>query len=95
MKLSFAALALSFASSAVAWPALKRHYYGCLSQDDANTIVSEYAALQNHQGTAIGGPKRTAKQLLASDFSETSDSLNELIGLPVSSYSRNMLELLY
>lgn len=77
MKLSFTsiatllALSVSFVDGA------------CLSKAKANAIVSRYAAIQNHAASDLGGPKKTARQLIAPGYQETSDSLNELIGLPV------------
>ena len=56
----------------------------CLSSDDAEKLVAEYAALQALTASDIGDPTTTAQSILADDFQETSDSLNELIGLPVS-----------
>ena len=88
MKLSITALSLSLASTAVsiALPGGgggEYHGGGCLSQGTADTIVAEYAAIQAQVSSNLGSAKQTARQLLASDFQETSDSLNELIGLPV------------
>lgn len=90
MKFSITAAALALAGSVAAEPIHSYHrggyhgYSGCLSQDKANQIVAEYAAIQAQVPSDLGSAKRTAQRLLAPGFTETSDSLNELIGIPVS-----------
>ena len=87
MKFSLAAVALSLVSATVAkpFPPFFSHLEdNCLCQQEANEIVAQYAALQNHTASTLGGPRATARQLLSPAFQETSDSLNELLGLPVS-----------
>lgn len=83
MKLSRATIALSLASSAVAFPGHRRGYSGCLTQDTANTLVAEYAAIQAHASTSLGDTNATAAAIIATGYTEKSESLNSLIGLPV------------
>ena len=82
MKFTLAAAA-ALVSAVVAAPAYSAG--SCLSQSDAETIVNRYASIQSLTSSDLGGPKKTARKLLAPEFQETSDSLNELIGIPVSS----------
>ena len=86
MKLSIAAVALSMASAAFgrAMPQIEERADHCVCRSEALDIVARYAALQNLTTSDLGDPTTTANQILADDFQETSDSLNELIGLPVS-----------
>ena len=51
----------------------------CLSQSVAKTIVSDFASLLTSFSTA------TANKVLASDFTDTSDSINWLGGYPLGS----------
>ena len=57
--------------------------YGCISQSDAELLVSRYAAVIAGQSSDLGGPKKTARAIAAKGYSEQSDSANILGGLPV------------
>lgn len=56
---------------------------GCISQSDAETLVSRYAAVIAQMSSDIGGPVKTAKAIAAKGYMEQSDSANILGGLPV------------
>lgn len=60
------------------------HYSGCVSQDYAEKLVAEYAAVISGQSSDLGGPVKTARAIAYSDYEEQSDSANILGGLPVS-----------
>ena len=80
---TFAAATLATLASAL--PSPQSSYSGaCLTQSDADKLVAEYAAVQAHASSDLGGPWKTARAIIAPGFQETSDSLNELIGIPVS-----------
>ena len=49
----------------------------CLTTDTANTLINGFASLLTNYSNA------TANSLLASDFSDTSDSINQLAGYPI------------
>ncbi|KAK3724840.1 hypothetical protein LTR37_000888 [Vermiconidia calcicola] len=83
MKFSIAAAVLSLTTATFALPQATYDGDSCLSQADAETIVARYQAVQAHAASDIGGPRKTARKILAKDFQESSDSLNSLIGLPL------------
>jgi hypothetical protein len=62
----------------------KRQYSNstCLTQSDADDIVSRFLTVMLHFDMAKANA--TAQELFADDFSETSDSINTLGGNPVS-----------
>jgi hypothetical protein len=62
----------------------KRQYPNstCLSQSDAEDYVSKFMTVMLHDDMAKANA--TAQDLLATDFSETSDSINTLGGTSVS-----------
>ncbi|KAK3681217.1 hypothetical protein LTR37_020931 [Vermiconidia calcicola] len=75
----------SLASLAIAAP---QGSYGngggfCLSQSCAENLVNRYAAVVAGQASDIGGPVRTARQIIAANFEEQSDSANQQIGRPL------------
>ncbi|KAJ9661045.1 hypothetical protein H2198_002204 [Neophaeococcomyces mojaviensis] len=51
----------------------------CLTTDTANTLIKGFASLLTNYNNA------TAGALLASDFTDTSDSINQLAGYPIGS----------
>ena len=85
MKLSIFASALSLASVAVALPGGSPGGYGgsCISQSAAEKLVAEYSAVIAQQPSDLGGPAKTARLITAPGYSETSDSANFFIGIPV------------
>ena len=90
MKFSIAAAVLSLTTATFALPQATYDGDSCLSQADAETIVARYQAVQAHAASDIGGPRKTARKILAKDFQESSDSLNSLIGLPVSLFTHGV-----
>ena len=81
-----ASLALT-ATAVIASPveSLKRSYggYECLCQNDAEKIVTEYIAILAHNSSDLGDANATAQALLDPNYSEISDSVLLLEGLPV------------
>ena len=85
MKFAIFASALSFlASSAVARPPYGSGYENCISQSAAEKLVAEYSAVIAHQSSDLGGPAKTARLITAPGYTETSDSANFYLGIPVS-----------
>ena len=84
----FFTLAASFlaVASASALPERRWNNWGknkCLSQDQANSIVSQFIVGLTHPD--VPAANATLQALLADDFKETSDSILSLEGLPVRS----------
>ena len=80
MKSTFVAFALSaLASVAFGGPA----HYNCLSQSEANTLVDRYGAVISQQPSDIGSPVATAQYITNAGYTETSDSANQVLGIPV------------
>lgn len=73
----------AIASSVFAAPNSPGGYYHCISQSDAELLVSRYAAVISAQASDLGGPVKTAKAIAARGYVEQSDSANILGGLPV------------
>ena len=83
MKLTFVISALT--ALAAALPGGSPGGYGdCLSQAAAEKLVAEYAAVIAQQPSDLGGPVKTARAITAAGYSETSDSANIQLGIPVS-----------
>ena len=57
--------------------------YGCISQSDAELLVSRYAAVISASDSDLGGPVVTAEAIAAEGYTEQSDSANILGGIPV------------
>ena len=57
--------------------------YGCISQSDAELLVSRYAAVISASDSDLGGPVKTARAIAAQGYTEQSDSANILGGIPV------------
>lgn len=83
MKTTLFASVLAFALSALASPVDERGLFNCVSQQDANTFVSNFATVLAHQNSSLGTPQQTANILLADNFVEYSNSVLSLQGLPV------------
>jgi hypothetical protein len=74
-----APLALSASVAASALP--KRGDGTCLSQGEAESIVSQYASILGH--TDVATANATAQALLDENYTEISDSILSLEGQPV------------
>ncbi|KAK3045961.1 hypothetical protein LTR09_012516 [Extremus antarcticus] len=81
MKFSVVALA-ALAPLAIAAPS-KRNWGNCVSQSEAELLVSRYAAVISTSPSDLGGPVRTARAIAAQGYVEQSDSANILGGLPL------------
>ena len=81
MKFSLSVALASLASFAFAAPPA---YGNCLSQAEAETLVARYAAVVAQVPSDIGGPIKTARAITANGYTETSDSANIQLGIPVS-----------
>ncbi len=62
---------------------------GCISQSDADLLVSRYAAVIGQYSSDLGNATVTAKAIAATNYTEQSDSANQLGGLPVCNF-RNL-----
>ncbi len=82
MKLFFILAPLALAASVAASALPKRGDGGCLSQSEAESIVSQYASILTH--TDVATANATAQALLDENYTEISDSILSLEGQPVS-----------
>ena len=73
----------SLAALAFAIPTAPPTYDNCLSQEEAETLVARYAAVVAQQPSDIGNATETAIAITADSYTETSDSANIQIGIPV------------
>lgn len=62
--------------------------YGCISQSDAELLVSRYAAVISASDSDLGGPVKTARAIAAQGYTEQSDSANILGGIPVRKHQK-------
>ncbi|KAK3719520.1 hypothetical protein LTR37_004378 [Vermiconidia calcicola] len=86
MKFSPIALGLSaLASLALAVPTGGGNYEQCISQAEAELFIERYAAVIAAEPSDLGGPTLTARAIVARGYSETSDSANTQLGLPLGS----------
>ena len=90
MKSIFFALT-AVASLVAAAPSGSDYYGGCISQSDAELVVSRYAAVIAGASSDLGGPVKTARAIAAKGYQEQSDSANILGGIPVSSSNARYL----
>ncbi|KIW91302.1 uncharacterized protein Z519_08198 [Cladophialophora bantiana CBS 173.52] len=74
---------LSLLAGATALPTPKRSgdWQGCLSQADAESIVGQYITILEH--TDVAAANATAQSVLDPNYTETSDSILSLEGLPL------------
>ena len=79
MKLSFVASTLALLASA----ALAAPSYKCVSQSEAEQLVSLYGTVIADQPSSIGTPAQTVRAITNVDYMEQSDSANIIIGIPV------------
>jgi len=77
-----APLALVAGVTAFATPKRSSDWEGCLSQSDAETIVNEYMSILSHTPD-VATANATAQALLATNYTETSDSILSLEGQPL------------
>jgi hypothetical protein len=63
----------------------------CRHPSDAETIVARYIAILSHGSSDLGDANATAQALLDDRYTEISDSVLSLKGLPVSPPSRTFL----
>ena len=77
-----APLALVASVTALATPKHGDHS-GCLSQDQAESIVNQYISILSHTPD-VASANATAQALLDPNYTETSDSILSLEGQPVS-----------
>lgn len=84
MKFSLITSALTLASAVVAAPA-RRDWtnFKCLSQSAADTIVTKFISVLAH--TNVATANATAQALFSDTYTEVSDSILSLEGLPVCS----------
>ena len=84
LKMKSIILALAtVASLAVASPHGGPYGGQCISQSDAELLVSRYAAVISASSSDLGGPVKTARAIAAKGYTEQSDSANILGGIPV------------
>ncbi|KIW52168.1 hypothetical protein PV05_07830 [Exophiala xenobiotica] len=81
MKLFFILAPLALAASVAASALPKRGDGGCLSQSEAESIVSQYASILTH--TDVATANATAQALLDENYTEISDSILSLEGQPL------------
>jgi hypothetical protein len=82
MKLFSLLAPLALSASVVASALPKRGGGACLSQSEAESIVSQYASILGH--TDVATANATAQALLDENYTEISDSILSLEGQPVS-----------
>ena len=88
MKLNTIFLYLAAIASAAASPTEKRWGYGnCLTDEQANKIVAKFASILEGVDYQGQSPNVTAKQVVAKNYVEYSDSILSLEGDPVSDHS--------
>lgn len=74
---------VAFALSALASLTSAGHEGYCISQSDATTLVNRYGAVISQQPSDIGSPTYTARYITNPGYTETSDSANIVLGIPV------------
>ena len=83
MKFTSVVTVIGLTASVMASPLLDERRWNCISQYTADTLVSEYIGVLSHQDTDLGTPNQTAQAILDDNYSETSDSILSLEGLPL------------
>ena len=84
MKFASIVAAVGLASAALASPLEERNNCKkCVSQAYATSIVNDYVAVLSHVSTSLGTPNETAQAILDDNYTETSDSILSLEGLPL------------
>jgi hypothetical protein len=80
MKFTILATALALASTALSAPTT-----GCVTKKQAQTLVTRFIGIQNHEGSDLGTAQETAEKLLVKNYQEISDSILSLEKRPVRS----------
>jgi hypothetical protein len=83
MKFASILAAVGLASTALASPLEERNCKRCVSQSFADSIVGDYVAVLSQMNTSYGTPNQTAQAILDDNYTETSDSILSLEGLPL------------
>ena len=56
----------------------------CVTQDQANTLITRFIGFLDHKGSDLGNATQTAEAILHVGYTEVSDSVDTLAGFPVS-----------
>nr|POE75526.1 hypothetical protein CFP56_53638 [Quercus suber] len=84
MKIAFIASVIALVTAVAATPTLSLYPFpGCVFQPQADLFIKRFSGLLNGKGSDLGDVTTTANILVADDFQEISNSILELIGLPL------------
>jgi len=88
MKIAFlagACVALATSTFALVQPQRERNSFPrCISRQEANIFVQRFESILAKQNSSLGTPEQTANALLADNFTEISNSILQLEGLPLN-----------